>query len=92
MKRLLKRFGRALAGPLPRYFDRRFAGVHEHLDAAGANTDRLRADLDGRLAALDTRIDKLQQRLDGEILPLEELVTALEREVGRLRQGLEPSR
>lgn len=74
------------------YFDKRFTGVHEHLDRSVAGTDRLRDDLEGRLAALASRVEELHQRLDGEIQPLEELVTALEHEVAKLRRDLEPSR
>ena len=87
MKRVLKRLGRSLAGPLPVYFDKRFAGMHEHLDAATAHTEQLRAEV----ADLSRLVGELQRRLDGELQPLEELLQALERGVTRLRDDLEPS-
>jgi hypothetical protein len=87
MKRALKRLGRALAGPFPVYFDKRFAALHEHIDEAAARNDQLRAEV----AALAAQVDGLQLRLDGELQPLEELLTALERGVSRLRDEREPS-
>jgi predicted nuclease with TOPRIM domain len=92
MKRLLRRVGRLLGGPLPVYFDRRFMGLHEHLDTAVAASDRLRDELEERMTAMVLRVDGLNSRLENELHPLEELVTSLEHEVARLRQGLEPSR
>jgi transcriptional regulator of heat shock response len=78
----LGRFGRAPSQLITRYFNRRFADVHEHLDNESAAVN---AQVEEMLAT--TR--ELQERVTTDLEVLSELTLSLERLVRRLEERME---